>query len=1212
MLDLYRSDRAVVPSVKGVVEVNFDIDRLASLASRDDTIVFVGSGVSASSGLPTWKQLLIRLTEYLSAMGKSPDLVLREIDNNDLLLAASYGFHQLSERERCTFLRQSLRIPGTTPSPLHCALARLPVSCFITTNYDGLFEQALQAERPAELFDIVTPLHQFEVASIVQSRSKGFLFKPHGDLGSCDSIVLTREDYRRMHGERRNVLEAMRTLLASRPVIFVGYGLRDPDFLLMNDMMTATFGVNPSEHFAIMPDVTENEIEYWDTSYGIRIVKYDTTTSPDGIPDHSALLKLIDEIGKQASAGRRRHAYRDSNSMLLSLARHARRLMSTIEKQDNVMPINLRREQNVALGSRFDIPYLITDPIDFLEENSDTIILEGPPGAGKTFLLQQTVFNLARKLEQACLADIAPTLQALKVPVIVYLRDYRDDVASMLNGALPADIQLDELLATGAGVLFIDGINEAPIYSLDGSRLQRDLTEFLKAAASCTTIIATRFAQELRDLELPVVSVDEIASDYVHDQLLNANVNLRSINSDMVFLLGRPLFYRAWQDGIIKLDSIGTIHDIYTQLINKLEANASDRFGDRVNYGDIFEQIAYTMIDSGDLSVSLAAIESALRSGLPNSIATTDFLNYAIAEGVLLATPRRRLAFFHHSVTEYFAAHYLAKIVLIDRSAIRRCLGRRDWDQSLLLTLGFMPTDIADETFNEILRADRMMALRALNYVPGSTRRWRQVLFNSFLSDPPSMSEDITFADDLPSLTITAADMRDLHLLAGRDTALGGAAAGLLWAMSDELRERYGKFLTSLTRGYNFLTWFARTISGLVDEEYCSSLIGALASLDVDAATEKMLRDGDEVYEYVGLIQANARLLRTMPDALLIANVSKFNSVLLEVISCSALEYSRSQEAMSFVENVIVRGDSHAVTALYFQLTFGKPADSIVPPPLNGVLDALVSCIEEKRSGSWALGDIKLLAEYCENFRHEVQSFRGAGGLLGALLHYAVGDIEMFWRRFGELCDSPDELAADAAVEALGHMDVSWKGREEIVIRLLETGRPEIALPVLDSILIARFGEFELACRLGEIGWWIDWLDKVDDGDLLADRLGEFLAKCTDRDSKAALIDAFNAGRSRSLLAYYVLPLVPNLSLSDLSEAAIDWLLAGLNSDRPFSFRGPLLGRLATEEFVDARLIPLLLGDPPAPFRANLIRCLQVAGEIHRKRYVNDDGFLLG
>ncbi|GAA0973863.1 hypothetical protein GCM10009555_029290 [Acrocarpospora macrocephala] len=419
-----------------------DLRRLAAIASRPDTLLFIGSGVSAWSGLPTWRRLIERLSEYLSRSGRQTELVDRELAGNDLLLAASYGFDQLTPNERCAFLKSELDPVSAEPSPLHEAIVRLGSKCYITTNYDKLLEKALLRYRPDENFDVVTSLQRTEVAAIVQARSEGFIFKSHGDIHSCDSIILTREDYRALHGQSRNILQAMRTLLASRPVVFIGFGLRDPDFLLIKDLLYADFGANPTDHYAIMSDVSALEVDYWRRNYGIHLVSYSTSSEFRGPNGHGELLRILDRVGelmRQDTVTSKTEAD-DASGRILALARHARRLRSEIREADDLIPLSLRqhfRAGPVKGESRRHLRINLRDALTGLADTTESVIVDGSPGSGKSFIAHQAMRVLSQRLEEACLADDLPDLGSLRVPVPVYLRDYRGDLEEMIEAALP-------------------------------------------------------------------------------------------------------------------------------------------------------------------------------------------------------------------------------------------------------------------------------------------------------------------------------------------------------------------------------------------------------------------------------------------------------------------------------------------------------------------------------------------------------------------------------------------------------------------------------------------------------------------------------------------------------------------------------------------------------------------------------------------------------
>ena len=216
------------------------IAAIRQFLSQPDCLVFVGSGISTWAGLPSWPELLIELALFLDDDGQSSELVRREIRNGDLLQAASFGVSKLTPSSFGTFLRRATRSVTAKPHGIHKAIVELGPTSFITTNYDTLIEQALQRWRADAFFPAaVTNKHLVELADILSARSSHFIFKPHGDIADISSIVLTREHYRALMpgGERHRVLETLKTLLVTRPVLYLGFGLRDPDFTFLRDIL---------------------------------------------------------------------------------------------------------------------------------------------------------------------------------------------------------------------------------------------------------------------------------------------------------------------------------------------------------------------------------------------------------------------------------------------------------------------------------------------------------------------------------------------------------------------------------------------------------------------------------------------------------------------------------------------------------------------------------------------------------------------------------------------------------------------------------------------------------------------------------------------------------------------------------------------------------------------------------------------------------------
>lgn len=175
------------------------MQNIRNILSQEDTVLFIGSGISLWSGLPSWFQMIGELSTFVEKTGVSSELINAEAKRGDLLQAASYGFDNLSNHQIGEFIRASCRYGIAKPHTIHEKIVKLGPSCFVTTNYDNLIEESLRKWLPDTFFrPPVTNRHLTETAEIVHARSSNFIFKPHGDAGDSDSIILTREQYRKL------------------------------------------------------------------------------------------------------------------------------------------------------------------------------------------------------------------------------------------------------------------------------------------------------------------------------------------------------------------------------------------------------------------------------------------------------------------------------------------------------------------------------------------------------------------------------------------------------------------------------------------------------------------------------------------------------------------------------------------------------------------------------------------------------------------------------------------------------------------------------------------------------------------------------------------------------------------------------------------------------------------------------------------------------
>jgi len=195
------------------------------------------------------------------------------ISRGDFIMAASLCRSRMRERDFRGFVDEIFVRPNPKPHEIHRIIVDLGPDSFITTNYDHLLQDAYPSVCGGLVLFHVNNDQPIEQAQIVKHGASHFIFTPHGCAERCDSIILTREDYRKL---RFNVatIRTLQHLLISRPVIYLGFSLQDPDFLMVKDEIATTYKGAERDHFAIMPDISDLQKRFWEKEYGINILSY--------------------------------------------------------------------------------------------------------------------------------------------------------------------------------------------------------------------------------------------------------------------------------------------------------------------------------------------------------------------------------------------------------------------------------------------------------------------------------------------------------------------------------------------------------------------------------------------------------------------------------------------------------------------------------------------------------------------------------------------------------------------------------------------------------------------------------------------------------------------------------------------------------------------------------------------------------------------------
>lgn len=188
-------------------------------------ILFVGSGISAGLGLPTWQDFIGRLG---GEVGFRPEEFL-DLSSDFRSLAEFYRLETKSLDDLCSKMAREWNVADEklAASRTHELIVRLGFPIVYTTNYDHLLERAyaLQGKR---FNKVVTAGDLARIDSALPT-----IVKFHGDLDDPASMVLAETDYmRRLSFEQPLDLKLTADAFGNA-VLFIGYSVSDINLRLL-------------------------------------------------------------------------------------------------------------------------------------------------------------------------------------------------------------------------------------------------------------------------------------------------------------------------------------------------------------------------------------------------------------------------------------------------------------------------------------------------------------------------------------------------------------------------------------------------------------------------------------------------------------------------------------------------------------------------------------------------------------------------------------------------------------------------------------------------------------------------------------------------------------------------------------------------------------------------------------------------------------------
>jgi hypothetical protein len=228
-----------------VSEVGRVLDLVSEAVRTGGCILFLGAGVHAPPAAqspfrypseqrpPIGTALSRELAGGCDFAGRFPGEDLGNLQR----VALAYEID--SSRGRLVDAITSAVDTGRSPSPMLRALARLDFPLVITTNYDQLFERALQAVGKQPRVAVYNPEREPTMDFRNATPESPVIYKLHGDIAQRESLVVTDEDYiqfvlRMSDKEPYDPIPlSLKYFLTASTTLFVGYSLLDYNLRLL-------------------------------------------------------------------------------------------------------------------------------------------------------------------------------------------------------------------------------------------------------------------------------------------------------------------------------------------------------------------------------------------------------------------------------------------------------------------------------------------------------------------------------------------------------------------------------------------------------------------------------------------------------------------------------------------------------------------------------------------------------------------------------------------------------------------------------------------------------------------------------------------------------------------------------------------------------------------------------------------------------------------
>lgn len=209
------------------------IKEIQKAQEKNQLVIFVGSGVSNNSGIPTWGNLIKVIADKIkyykcNSCKKQQDCSRSECEErydftqDEYLRIPEYYYQQDTSENHSKYyelIKNTLKNDKDS-NPIDDEIFKILPHHIITTNYDALLEKSKNLN--SKLYTVVS-----QDSDLLSKSDERYIIKMHGDLEIPETIVLKESDYIDYEQKHTLISTFIRSLLVNHTFLFLGYSLND-------------------------------------------------------------------------------------------------------------------------------------------------------------------------------------------------------------------------------------------------------------------------------------------------------------------------------------------------------------------------------------------------------------------------------------------------------------------------------------------------------------------------------------------------------------------------------------------------------------------------------------------------------------------------------------------------------------------------------------------------------------------------------------------------------------------------------------------------------------------------------------------------------------------------------------------------------------------------------------------------------------------------